>query len=111
MVPAVNAVFDDPCPRTYKTLQFGFRCQPELDRWVQLFFSSHSSFYRCISAASPCLYRNCWCPVGSATRGAATPSCLPLVVHSGAWSALCNRLKLRARCSQLLQPARPVPAR
>lgn len=31
MVPAVNAVFDDPCPRVYKTLQFGFRCQPEVD--------------------------------------------------------------------------------
>lgn len=34
MVPAVNAVFDDPCPRVYKTLQFGFRCQPEVDRWA-----------------------------------------------------------------------------
>ncbi|KAL4422481.1 hypothetical protein ABPG75_008678 [Micractinium tetrahymenae] len=31
MVPAVNAVFDDPCPRVYKTLQFGYRCQPEVD--------------------------------------------------------------------------------
>ncbi|PSC74164.1 sugar phosphate phosphate translocator [Micractinium conductrix] len=30
VVPAVNPVFEDPCPRVYKTLQFGYRCQPEL---------------------------------------------------------------------------------
>lgn len=29
LVPAVNAVFDDPCPGAAKALAFGFRCVPE----------------------------------------------------------------------------------
>lgn len=31
LVPAVNAIFDDPCPSVRKSLQFGYRCQPLLE--------------------------------------------------------------------------------